>query len=400
MRSAVLDAMEGWSWRAVMPALLWGGNAAGWLLFGVAVLRCINWRLTHRDKPWSWREGSAGWLAFFGLQLLGGAWSVDLDAWAMSLEIKSALWFFPLLLAMPGRSVRADFWWSVGWSMSLYLFWRLGRAGVYELFLGQSSEWSYARFSGDVHPTYLGLHAAVAFLGLGSTWGRELPSFALWALTLLFALTIGLAGSKAGILAAILVVAGGLILAQWMENGRRENGSRGFAPKRWPWMVFILTLVLSAWGTSKARFAEMATAAEVMAEEAAPVKSSSAGRVAVWKASWEILKEHPFGVGTGDVVPELMLRYERDGVNYAAERKLNPHNQWLQAGVAFGWLGILVLTWAYASVLRWALRERNGLAMLCLILVLLHSAVESVLEVQRGVVFILWMFLALAPSRR
>lgn len=165
-------------------------------------------------------------------------------------------------------------------------------------------------------------------------------------------------------------------------------------------MVFVWVLVLSAWGTSKSRFAEMATATEVIAEKGTPVKSSSAGRVAVWKASWEILRDHPFGVGTGDVVPELMLRYERDGVDYAAERKLNPHNQWLQAGVAFGWPGILVLIWAFASVFLWAIRDRNGLALLCLLLVLLHSAVESVMEVQRGVVFILWMFMSLAPTRR
>ena len=401
MRSTVLDAMEGWAWRLVMPALLWGGSAAGHVLFWVAVLRCINWRLTHRDEPWSWREGSTGWLAFFGLQLLGGAWSADLDAWAMSLEVKSALWFFPVLLAMPGRAVQKDFWWSVGWSISLYLLWRLVRAGGHEVLLGQSSEWSYAHFSGDVHPTYLSLHAAVAFLGLGQAWGKALESRALSALTLIFALSIGLAGSKAGILAAFLVVClGGFLPLDRASSARRKVWNFPFSPKGWRWMVFVWVLVLSAWGTSKSRFAEMATATEVIAEKGTPVKSSSAGRVAVWKASWEILRDHPFGVGTGDVVPELMLRYERDGVDYAAERKLNPHNQWLQAGVAFGWPGILVLIWAFASVFLWAIRDRNGLALLCLLLVLLHSAVESVMEVQRGVVFILWMFMSLAPARR
>jgi O-antigen ligase len=130
------------------------------------------------------------------------------------------------------------------------------------------------------------------------------------------------------------------------------------------------------------------------------VSSSSAGRIAVWKASWAILREHPLGVGTGDVVPELMLRYECKGVTYAAERRLNPHNQWLQAGVAFGWPGILVLTWAFFSVFLWAWKERDVKVLLCLALVLFHASVESVLEVQRGVVFILWMFMSLAPAHR
>jgi hypothetical protein len=95
-----------------------------------------------------------------------------------------------------------------------------------------------------------------------------------------------------------------------------------------------------------------------------------------------------------------MLRYEREGVVYAAERRLNPHNQWLQAGVAFGWLGILVLMWAFVSVFRWAWEVRDLQMLLCLALVLFHASVESVLEVQRGVVFILWMFMSLAPPHR
>ncbi len=399
MKRVGLDACEKWAWRAVMPALIVGGNAAGWVLFAVMVLRFIRWRTAYPKEKWSWRRGSVAWLAFFGLQVLGGAWSADLDAWAMSLEVKSALWFFPVLLAMPGQPVRKDFWWSVGWSMALYLLWRLGRAGVYEVFLGQSSEWSYAHFAGDVHPTYLGLHAAVAFLGLGVTWGKPLSPKVQWALTLLFALCIGLAGSKAGILASLTALClGGVLLAVGVVP--KEECTEWRESMGWRWLAFMLVLVLSSWGSSKARFAEMASAAEVIVEESTPVKSSSAGRVAVWKASWEILKEYPWGVGTGDVVPELMLRYEREGVVYAAERRLNPHNQWLQAGVAFGWLGILVLMWAFVSVFRWAWEVRDLQMLLCLALVLFHASVESVLEVQRGVVFILWMFMSLAPPHR
>jgi O-antigen ligase len=95
-----------------------------------------------------------------------------------------------------------------------------------------------------------------------------------------------------------------------------------------------------------------------------------------------------------------MQRYASKGLRYAADRKLNPHNQWLQVGVALGWPGILVFTLAMLSVFRWAYRERQGLALLCAILVMFHAAFESVFEVQRGVVFILWMLMALAPIFR
>jgi len=76
---------------------------------------------------------------------------------------------------------------------------------------------------------------------------------------------------------------------------------------------------------------------------------------------------------------------------------LNPHNQWLQAGVAFGWPGMVVFTLALLSCIRTAWRNQDELLLLGVVLVALHASVESVLEVQRGVVFILWMLMAVLP---
>ena len=92
-----------------------------------------------------------------------------------------------------------------------------------------------------------------------------------------------------------------------------------------------------------------------------------------------------------------MRRYDRDGLTYASERRLNPHNQWLQAGVAFGWPGIAVLTVALLAGLLQAWRAVSGGLLLCVVLVMLHAGVESVLEVQRGVVFIMWMLMVQWP---
>ena len=115
----------------------------------------------------------------------------------------------------------------------------------------------------------------------------------------------------------------------------------------------------------------------------------------MWRSSWELLAEHPFGVGTGDVTDELQTIYERDGIVYAQDRRLNPHNQWLQAGVAFGWPGVLMVTLIVLSWLRRSWRRGQDVMLLCGLLIGAHAMVESVLEVQRGVVFILWMWAAL-----
>ena len=393
MRASWIGAAEEWGWRALMPALIFGGNAAGMLLFVIFVLRLMGWWGNHRSQSWNWPQGAAWWMGYFGLQLLGGLWSEDLAAWGLSLEVKSALWFLPLLAAMPGKSVGRAFWWSVGWAVSVYIACRMLRAGWFQWCCDDASGWRYARFAGDVHPTYLGLHAALALLGLGVKWGRSMGPMALWTLTALLAAGLGMTGSKAGILAGAVVVV--LRLVMWFLGRKNEGWNRRSAqlegqPMRW--LAFLLILAAVSFGMSRARFAEMGTATIPMTGAASDIRSSSAGRVFVWQSSVSILGEHPFGVGTGDVIPALMEVYADEGVDYALDRALNPHNQWLQAGVAFGWPGILVLTLAFFSMLRWAWRRQDGLLLLCTLLVMMHAAVESVLEVQRGVVFILWLY--------
>ena len=142
----------------------------------------------------------------------------------------------------------------------------------------------------------------------------------------------------------------------------------------------------------------MKTAAAVMQSGDAPVASSSSGRMAVWRSSAELLWHNPVGVGTGDVTDELMRIYKRDGVEYAEDRRLNSHNQWLQAGVAVGWPGVVVFSLVLWFWFTESWRRRSVLGFLCGMVVLMHASVESVLEAQRGVVFILWMWAAVCAD--
>ena len=380
--------VESWAWRCLMPALLWGGIAASAVILVAALARVLSWRKHHREAAWSWSAGSAWCLAYFGLQLVGGLWSDNTEAWRFSLEVKSSLWVLPLLAAMPGQRLARDFWWSVGWSVTAFLLWRLVRAGWHHAVLHDPSQWRYARLAGDVHPTYLSLHAAVAWVGCGQQWGRQ--GWLKWAVTAMVAVALGLMGSKAGIFAAAGAALMGLALPVLWGQTSWKPDSQG--------VLFLAILAFVGWGASKQRFQEMGTAAAVVQSDAAPVQSSSAGRVAVWRAATELIVTHPLGVGTGDVTDALMSIYERDGVTYASERRLNPHNQWLQAGVAFGWPGILVFSLFLLTWCRLAWQQRSPEIWLCALLVVAHALVESVLEVQRGVVFILWMWAALEAT--
>ena len=94
------------------PAL--GRVVAGWVLL-VAVL--IRSGIGDPSPEAAESAGRAGpWLAYYALQLIGGLWSANVEAWAFSLEVKASLLFLPLVAGIPGRSL-GDFWWSVGWAL-------------------------------------------------------------------------------------------------------------------------------------------------------------------------------------------------------------------------------------------------------------------------------------------
>ena len=387
MTARQLDWAEQWAWRLLMPALLFGGVAAAWVLLTAVILRLAHWRIHQRDARWRLPDGAWLWFGYYSLLLAGGAWSDNAVLWTFSLEVKASMVVLPMVAGIPGTSVRRAFWWSVVWSVVAYLAGRLALAGWHHVVEGDAGYWRYTGLAGDVHPTYLSLHATVAWLGtvLG---GRS--SVMTWAATVMLALSIGLLGSKAGILAAVGVTAAGLLLR--LVRGAKEGGAAAHVGLS---SAFTAILLITAGLTASGRFQEMRTASAVVESESAPVSSSSAGRVAVWRSSWELLADHPLGVGTGDVTDELQAIYKRDGIVYAQDRRLNPHNQWLQAGVAFGWPGMLMVTFILWHWIRKGWRTGDDALFLCGMLISAHALVESVLEVQRGVVFIMWMWAAL-----
>ena len=261
-----LDRMEALAWRMVMPALLWGGTATASVLTLATVFRVWQWR---RDRPSQALADAGDGMALVGvLRASDSRWPLEPQHRGLGVQLGSqgGFVFCPCWRAFLGDPYPQIFGGlSVGGVLA-FLVWRVGVATGQWMLHGDVGGWRYAGFSGDVHPTYLSLHAVVAWLGVGRRWGNAQM---VWPFSLLVAISLGLMGSKAGILAAVIVVA-----AVWLL-GRKGSGFDPAAPApsvRW---AFLAVLFVSTWAVSSARFAELQTAAAAVQSEAAPFKAAA-----------------------------------------------------------------------------------------------------------------------------
>lgn len=335
-------------------------------------------------------------MLYYACNLLWHGVSDNREAANFALEVKLSFFLFPLVwMFLPPVEMRQRL------NVLLALVWGclvfVGASLVHAAFLyaetGDIGEFYYDRLAWFFHPTYLATYEAFALVVLG--WMYVKKMFALgnpWVHHTIAALLIvhaALLESKAGFLCVLLALF--LVAVLQLQRKRRREGIVYFISG-----VAILFATVYFSPSSENRWGEVVQTTEDLTEQEngakIAAKSSSGGRIVAWRTSWEILKEHPFGVGTGDVTDELLMRYERDGENYAYSKALNPHNQFLQSAVAFGWFGVLVLLMIFAAGFQLVVRRKDFIFGAFLMLLLLNMLFESFFEVQSGVVFFAFFY--------
>jgi len=115
---------------------------------------------------------------------------------------------------------------------------------------------------------------------------------------------------------------------------------------------------------------------------------SNTVRLVVWTVSMDMIVANPFGVGLGDESDLLMKEYYRHGYTGYAERRLNPHQQFLQTGISIGWLGIFTLFMLFISLIIASFRTGDLALFIGAICISVSCLFESMLERQVGVIFL------------
>lgn len=311
------------------------------------------------------------------------------DGALFNLEVKLSLWVFPLLFATldfdklkAGFENRFLYAYVTGCFISVILIFN---NAVFSYFKTDSTDVFYYVKLGFVHhPSYLALYLTFAIAVL-LTWifqhlhGNIFKRNSAILLVLIFQLFIILLSSKAGILATVLVYLL-MIGFQLIHRGKRSTilitG-----------MLLVSFLIsLSFFPASYSRFYSAESALEN--EPDVDSQDGSVARVMVWRSSLDIIKHHPlFGVGTGDVEPELMKQYQEENISVAMEKNLDAHNQYLQTAIALGVLGFLALIASLIIPAWYAFRNKHLLYLAFLVIFAFNILVESMMERQGGVVF-------------
>lgn len=363
-------------------------------------------RLIHRDawrKPLlqaDWRSPSPWFLLYFLAHVVGMAWTTNQDFGWFDIGIKLALFLLPLLAIMRGSgrqgrdAVLISF--CLGCALAVLLYLAIAFVRALDTDGAGLEEFMSSRFAVGMHPSYLAWYLVTAIVILLTGESRErLPRFWRNASLLILLLGVVLCQGRMGWIALPIVLLWALAQG-WRDQVLRKD----LLALLFLAVVGAASLVLGSAGV-RARLVDLVDA---VSADQADATQSAAVRTITWRAAWDIgLANMPLGTGTGDVKDELLKEYERIGATHALEKRLNAHSQFLQSFAALGLAGFILLILGLFLPILWPGGSANdrGMRRLLMLVAILNLAVESMLEVQAGVLFMAFIcWVAWWPSNR
>lgn len=338
---------------------------------------------------------------YYLLHVLGMAWSTDIAFGLFDLEVKLSLLLLPLVAAGMRSSAGKDILRSAMTAFSVGLMLAL-LICVYSSLncyanIGWTECFTQSYLSAYIHPSYMAWFACWALF----YWGYELlnakeeglfarrSAMVFMPLLLIF---IVMLSSKSGLIGL------GLVLLILVVHAARMLPRKTFA---WLLLALLVSTALPVALLSRVIEARVGEAIHAVREtpsaepSAVQEQSSSSGRLTVWKCSVQCIRTSPWGAGTGDIKHALMECYEQKHAGTAILHKLNSHSQILQSGVALGWPGLLLVCGLMLIPLAIAILRKDVFLSIFSLLFILNGTIESVLEVQAGVVFFILFFVVL-----
>ena len=312
---------------------------------------------------------------------------------------------FPLVLFYPGSKIKSNIpfilrVFSIG--VFIYLVYCFGNA-LHNSLVYKDGNWVFnayhelytyenffmgARLSSIVHPSYLSMYVLLsALISLNSFFDSERPLFKryIWfAAAIFFTLVIYLLSSRAGVLAAFIVLSLYFIFKFYRKV------SKG---------VIVVVLIVAGLGSAtmlktNERFKY---SLEELSQSGINEAFSNDTRFLIWKSAFGVIKSNfLLGVGTGDASEELKKEFLNRGYVDGYYDNLNAHNQFIEVLLENGIIGLIIFLAIIGYLGYSAIYERNLLLGLFLLMMVIFFMFETVLNRLAGITFFpLFAFLLL-----
>jgi len=318
---------------------------------------------------------------------IGLFYTNNLNAGRFDLEIKLSFVLFPIAFFISKLNIKESInsvlkWFLLG-CLSVSIF-NIVEA-FYQFFLThEETELFYAKLSEFHHASYYSMYLSLALII--TYYFSFKPNKSIFfspkkaMITIgFFSILIGLLSSKSGIITMLIIHS--VAIGYWTIKHRNYTKS-------------ILTVLLISIGLGLAyQFsysfnARINEAISVITSKETSKKSTTGVRIHAWNTSLSLIKKQPLiGYGTGDVKDVLVEEYIKLELPILADKKLNPHNQYLQTSLALGLIGGLILIGSLILPLYFSFLKKHYLYAFFILLFAFNILTESMLETQSGIVF-------------
>ncbi len=334
-----------------------------------------------------------GMSLLFFIPFISGLWSSYVEEWSSVVRIKLPLLVLPLAFAGDWNLPQKR------WMQLAYLF---------LIFLMAGTLWStfyYLQNLAEVHESYLKaktlltplkndhvrfswLVAAGALLCALLLQMQKRLQFLLIFLLLWLAVYLHLLAVRTGLFSFYIMLGG---YAIWYI-AHQKNVAKSF------WLLGTLLLLplvaYFALPTFQNRIRYFIYDYSFIKSGAYLPGANDGARAQSYKAGWQILKEHPLGVGAGDVKDVVNNWYTQNIPNIVESDRLLPSSEWLLYGGFAGWPSIVLFTIIMLLPLYFAPPQHRIYWWLLAGTLALSFLFDIGLEVQYGVFiysfFVLW----------
>ena len=380
-------------------------KTAGVLILLILVCNLVGWLQKENTFKSTWKF--LPWYLLFAAYVVASFLSPDLGLGLSELERKLSLIAFPLIFSFQWKvPIRLNRIWLIHVIACLILV----VLAFYDAWMCSQDMghivrcFSTSYFSQIHHPTYFSAFLIFAIIGLiynEVDWfnGRS-PGFRIILIVLFSAIHLNV-GSLGGILSLLLIFSIYFFhqgVARWGRMKALALGVVGFS-----------ALFLMAYANREIRadiqnalsFTEayLHSPSDFIQGRHEPLQGNEV-RLILWTASFNIVGEHPFGLGMGQLDQAMAKQLNEWGYPQQAKKNFNPHNQWLQITNELGILGLLIAVFLLWFAYQHVPQDYKPIFTLFLLCFVVLSSFESVLQRQSGIVFFLsWMAVFIAMAK-